>query len=178
MLASVLVADNLETLYFFTTPLPQSTYSHLVSSEVLKTTSELINVLPLCKCFYHEWNAHSCSNFNCNTFVSLTISFLEKYCEKKLANVDEKPHISLVRFIIDQLSLIDHPKNGRHYSAEAVTTAFLWQLTSTSLYKKLWNLCILSSQGLLHKFSAGNDVKCCTLDLHYIRARYANLTPL
>ena len=105
-------------------------------------------------------------------------AFLEKYSEIQLTKVDGESHVLLVKYMINQLHLIDIPKNARHYSAEAVTAAFSWQLTSSSLYKKLQNLFILPSLSLLRKLSTENDVKSCALDLDILKARFANLTPL
>jgi len=42
----------------------------------------------------------------------------------------------LLQFIIKQLQLVFKSKEGQRYSPALMTIAFMWQLTSTSLYKK------------------------------------------
>ena len=112
----------------------------------------------------NESRACSLSSFTGKTHLSLAASFLKAYAEVNLTKVDEDFHVPLVKFIIEQLNLIGVQKNGRHYSTEVMTTSFLWQLTSTSLYKTLRKLFILPSIGHLQKLSVGNDVKSSTID--------------
>ena len=103
---------------------------------------------------------------------------MKAYAEVNLTKGDEDFHVPLVRFIIEQLNLIGVPKNGRRYFTEAMKTSFLWQLTSTSLYKTLQKLFILPSIDHLRKLSVGNDVKSSTVDTDYIKTRSVNMTPL
>ena len=135
---SVIVNENLELKVFvLSTALPISAYDHLLSCKTLQTTSELTNILAFCKSLANESRACSLSSFTGKTYLFLAASFLKAYAEMNLTKVDEDFHVPLVKFIIEQLNLIGVPKNGRRYSTEAITTSFLWQLTSTSLYKTL-----------------------------------------
>ena len=78
--------------------------------------------------------------------------------------------------IIEQLKLIQRPKDGRRLSADLTATAFLWRLTSTSLYKKLLNLFVLPSIAHLRRLSAEMAVESSKLDMEYLRERTENLT--
>ena len=51
----------------------------------------------------------------------------------------EDNSIGLVQFLLEQLKLIHIDKGARRYPSDLLTVAFLWKLTSTSLYKKLSN---------------------------------------
>ena len=67
------------------------------------------------------------------------------------------------------------PKHERRYSSSLITTAFLWQLTSSSLYKKLRSLLVLPSISSLQKFFMGMTVQGSTLDTNYLRSRVAEV---
>ena len=56
-----------------------------------------------------------------------------------------------------------------------ITTAFLWQLTSCSLYKKLRDLFILPSLSRLRAYSSCLSVKAGTLDISYLKQRTEEL---
>ena len=56
-----------------------------------------------------------------------------------------------LHFIIQQVKLLGVTKNDRRYSTNMITTAFLWQLTNRSLYKKL-NFFMLPLIRQLHNF--------------------------
>ena len=77
---------------------------------------------------------------------------------------------------MEQLKLVQVPKNGRRYSSDLICTAFLWQLTSTSLYKKLQHLLVLPSLSLLRNLSSVMTVESGKLDLNYIKLRQTSLT--
>jgi len=64
-------------------------------------------------------------------------------------------------FFIEQLELHQTRKHARRYSTNTVKTAFLWQLTSTALYKKLQSF-----------FCCHHSVGCKVylLDLQYLAA--------
>ena len=50
------------------------------------------------------------------------------------------------------------PKHGRRYSANLTTFYFLWQLTSSAIYKKLHDTLILPSISRLRQYSSGMSV--------------------
>lgn len=84
--------------------------------------------------------------------VGLAASILDKVvCQEMSSEHPDAFLISLLKFLVEQLVQI--PKHGRRYSSNMLTTAFLWQLTSTSLYKKLRLLLVLPSLGSLHRLS-------------------------
>ena len=67
------------------------------------------------------------------------------------------------------------PTNARRYSSSTITTAFLWQLTSNSLYKKLREIFILPTVRRLRQLFIVN-VDSRKLDLHYLKQRITNFT--
>ena len=173
LLASVLVTGSFQVKAFVrSATLPCSAYKHLLTSQYLTTTSELTNLLALCKSLSD--NSHS--NNTHQYLLNLTVSLLEEYLssEEETQNLDSSV-VSLVKFVMEQLSLVQISKNGRRYSANLLTTAFLWQLTSTSLYKKLKNLFLLPSISRLRQLSSGMTVEGGVLDMDYLKLRTADL---
>ena len=81
----------------------------------------------------------------------------------------------LIKFIIEQLQLMQVKKEARRYSTDIITTAFLWQLTSCSLYKKLKGMFLLPSVSKLRSYSACLSVKAGTLDMSYLKQRAEHL---
>ena len=72
LLSSVIVTEELTTkLFVLSTPLPPSPFFHIMSGTKLSNTSQLINILTLCKSFLQINNS--------NIFVNTAINFLEKY---------------------------------------------------------------------------------------------------
>ena len=82
----------------------------------------------------------------------------------------------LLHFISDeQLQLLQMPKYGRRYSVNLITFYFLWQLTSSALYKKLHDTLILPSISRLRQYSSVMSVETSFLDLSYLTARTKDL---
>ena len=127
-------------------------------------------MLALCKSLSESENQYS------SCYISLAISLLNRYVdsEPSFQNLEEVC-LPLISFVLEQLKLAFVSKNGRRYSSRTITTAFLWQLTSSSLYKKLRHLLILPSIGLLRKLSADLDLQCERFDLMYLEQRSASL---
>ena len=84
-------------------------------------------------------------------------------------------NITLIKFVMEQLKLYQTPKLGRHYSVELLTTAFLWQLSSTALYKKLHGLPILPFVSCLRQISSSINVETGKLNVAYLKQRIGNL---
>ena len=84
----------------------------------------------------------SMSNFKLN--VSKNKIKIKKYLSTQ-SQLNDQSKIDLIRFLIEQLQLLHVPKQARRYSTATITTAFLWQLTSCSLYKSLQEMffCLL-----------------------------------
>lgn len=174
LLASVIITTSLQIHMFVSSAvIPVSAYKYLLSSTNLKTTTELTNLLALCKSI-----CDNCSGGTSNSFsFSLAVSLLEQYIlTEKYDEDSENSSMPLVKFVVEQLKLVRVPKTGRRYSSRIITTSFLWQLTSTSLYKKLQNLFILPSISRLRQLSACHNVESGKLDFSYLRQRTADLT--
>ena len=140
--ASVKVSANLDLNLFFGFKKASFTvYQHLITSNKLTNISQLLNILALCKALC----ANSYESDKSSAYLSLALSFLEDYVALVLHNTSSESSLALVKFIVEQLFLVNIPKHGRQYSSSLITTAFLWQLTSSSLYKKLRSLLILPS---------------------------------
>ena len=80
--------------------------------------------------------ADSYDNISHQYLLNLAILLLKEFSVKNIAQNADEDATSLLEFVIKQLLLIQVSKHGRRYSANMLTTAFLWQLTSTSLYNK------------------------------------------
>ena len=110
-------------------------YSHLLTNGSVASLSDLSNILVLCKSIAE------------NTFVStqkcclidVALSALSQYLSFLEAADEDSVYCTLLLHFIcnEQLQLLQMPKYGRRYSANLITLYFLWQLTSSALYKKL-----------------------------------------
>ena len=170
LLASVIVDDALQVKTFvFGAAVPRSVYKHLLDSDTLKSTTELTNLLTPCKSLCEGDNEHD------TCCISLAISLLDRYIEAASENLEEE-RVPMIRFLAEQLKLAFISKNERRYSSQTITTAFLWQLTSTCLYKKLRQLLILPSISLLRKLSADLNVQSGTFDRTYLVQRSISLS--
>ena len=175
LLSSVTVTLNLDVhAHVYSTLIPPSSYHHITSSSKLKAISELINLLAFCKSFCEK----SSENQNQSNFIALAVSLLESAIFSEAHLIENPDSFSLIQFVIEQLKSIDVPKQGRHYTANMVKTAFLWQLSSTALYKKLRKTLILPSISHLQKLSAVINVESGSLDLHYLQQKTNILTEM
>ena len=140
--ASVKVSANLNlNLFIGSKKVPFTVYQYLITSNKLTNISQLLNILALCKALC----AYSYESDKSSAYLSLALSFLEEYVALESHNTSSESSLALVKFIVEQLSLVNIPKHERWYSFSLITTAFLWQLTSSSLYKKLRSLLVLPS---------------------------------
>ena len=74
LLTSAIVTNASEVKPFaHSAALPRSTYSHLLHFEVLKSTTKLSNLFTFCK------TLGDIDNKNNSCYISLAISFLDKY---------------------------------------------------------------------------------------------------
>ena len=117
-------------------------------------------------------------NPNQSNYISLAVSLLESTVFSEASLIENSDSFSLIQFVIQQLKLIDVPKQGCCYTANMVKTAFLWQLSSTALYKKLHKTLILPSINHLQKLSAVINVESGSLDLHYLQQKTDILTEM
>ena len=174
LLASVLVTETSETqVHVQSAFVPHAAYQHLIPSKQLKSTTQFANILSLCKSLCDGY----CSNSSSFYLLKLALLILEQTILEE--STSEQPNDSLVnllKFVIEQIKLIQVPKQGRRYSTDLLTVSFLWQITSTSLYKKLRQLLVLPSLSLRRKLSSGMTVESGKLDLEYLKLRQAELT--
>ena len=174
LLPSVVLTEDLIVKHFvLSTPLPSSSFCHIIAGTKLSNTSELLKILALCKSL-----SQMDSSINSKVFISTTINCLEIFLSTRLDenNFDQNEKF-LLQFILEQLQLISILKTGSRYSVSILKTCFLWQLTSTCLYEKLRNFLLLPSRSRLRQPSSPMNVDSHTIDLNYIKARIAELTP-
>lgn len=174
LLASVVVTKDLEVTPFIGSfMLPSETYSHLISSKHLKSSSDLTNILALCKALA---DGHYIGKDGTH-FLHLALPYLQSYVSAELSmESPDEFSINVINFIIEQISLLQVPKKGRRYSTNILVNAFLWRLTSLSLYKKLTTFFVLPSVAHLRRLSAGMNVEPAQLDLGYMKVRTTNLS--
>lgn len=173
LLASVIVKKNLEVGVFIkSTAVPRKLYNHLLKSKCLQSVFELSNILSLCKTLSHEELLSSDDTVH----LDMASSHLQRYVGCELNTTNEESHISLVRFIIEQLSLIQQPRYGRRYSADLIFKAFSWKLTSAACYKTLQDFFVLPCVTQLRRLSTAMTVESCRQALDYLRERGANFT--
>ena len=122
LLSFVIVTSNLDVhAYVYSTLIPQSSYHHIINLSKPEAISELTNLPAFCKSSCEK----SSENLNQINFIALAVSLLE-FAIFSEANLIENPDsFSLIQFVIEQLKLIDVPKQGRRYTTNIVKTAFL-----------------------------------------------------
>lgn len=89
---------------------------------------------------------------------------------------EDKQLLSLLFFLCEQLRLMQVSKHARNYSTSLICTSFLWQMTSTGLYKKLKDVFLLPSIRRLQQLSQNTSVRPCRLDTEYLTRRTSHLT--
>ena len=119
--ASVKVSKNLNNLFVGSKKVPFTVYQHLITSNKLTNILQLLNILALCKALC----ANSYESHKSSAYLSLALSFLEEYVALESHNTLSESSLALVKFIVEQLSLVNIPKHGRRYSSSLITTAFL-----------------------------------------------------
>ena len=124
ILASVVINSDLTMNIFLKgNEVPQSKISHL-SSGSIRSVSELCNILSLVKSWCMEEND-----------ADLTVILSEQVMEiiNQLIEKDYNPE--LFCFMREQIHLLSSEVNARRYSSELLINAFLWHVTSPSLYE-------------------------------------------
>ena len=81
----------------------------------------------------------------------------------------------LLSFIIDQLKLLCVLEQARRYLVSIIRISFLWQLTSSSLYKKLHEFFILPSVRRLQSRFFSAAVSSGLIDVKYLSQKTRNL---
>ena len=174
LLASVLVTENLKIkAYVISAVLPFSAYEHLMPSKQLQSITQFTNILSLCKSLTDE-NYRGFCNFYLLKFAIWV--FRQVIAEEIAEHHFDNLLFALLKFVVEQLKLVQVSKHGRHYLSSLITTSFLWQMTSMSLYKKLRHLLLLPSLSLLQKLSSDMTVQSGKLDLEYLKLRQIDLS--
>ena len=162
LLVSVIVANTMElSAFIHSAYVPSGTFEHLMSSKFLKTTSELLNVLALCK----ELSDGLFNDRDSDYYIDLAITILESH------NIPGSVTSDMIEFVVEQLRLLRSPKTGRRYSTSLVTTALLWKCKSPALYQHLQKFFALPSVSHLRKRCAGLNVEPKKVDLNYLKNR-------
>ena len=118
---SVKVSANLDlNLFVGSKKVPFTVYQHLITSNKLTNILQLLNILALCKALC----ANSYELDKSSAYLSLALSFLEEYIALESHSTSSESSLALVKFIVEQLSLVNIPKHGRQYSSSLITTAF------------------------------------------------------
>ena len=170
LLASVVVGCDLTiSAYIASVRLSQSSYQHLLHGKCINSFSALSNLLAHCKSLVDK------STCTSDSYIDLAVRALHDYILVQRRNGKMVANVAVLNFIIEQLQLLFKPKEGRRYSATLITMAFLWQLTSTALYKKLKAVFILPSISRLRFYSRGLSVESGLLDLSYLKERIQDL---
>ena len=155
----------------------QNHFAHLLNHGHLESATDLLNIIvhckALCKCESSE-TSDACIKSQ-KFFLELAISSLQQYLSTLLQNnLPDQSKLNLINFFIE-LELLKFAKEARRYSTSMITTAFLWQLTSCSLHKKLRDLFILPSLSRLQAYSSCLSVNTGTLDISYLKQRTEEL---
>ena len=136
--------------------LAKKMYEHLLSSISVSTLTEVSNILAFCKSLSNEC-LDDCVNKT--VLVKMAVNALERYLDTATKIRDKNNSFGLIQFLLEQLKLIHIDKGALRYSSDLLTVAFLWKLTSTSLYKKLSNFFVLPSIRRLQQLSCGTTLK-------------------
>ena len=175
LMASIIIREDLSLDAFVNSVLlPKEMYKHLMTKDSVSTLTETSNVIAFCKNLGNDLKSQHTDNISC---INLAISAL-----KQLQNdheIDESnsiPSMHLIKFIIEQLSLLQCSKHSRRYSSELITLAFLWKLNSSYLYNRLSDVFILPSTRRLQQLSIDLNVDTTKVDITYLKQRTSNLT--
>ena len=179
LLASVIITKELALrAYVHGALLPFYIYKHVLPSKYLRQVSQLANVLALCKSLIFVENTTSSAKSQAN-LVLIAAAILEK-CVEEERNMEYHDEFSsrLFSFVIDQLKLLCIPEQARRYSVSIIRISFLWQLTSSWLYKKLHEFFILPSVRRLQSLSSSAAVSSGQIDVEYLAQKTQNLPPM
>ena len=112
-----------------------------------------------------------------NSCIDLAISALKQYKNDDETDDDSSGScMHFVQFVIEQLNLMQLSKSGRRYSCKLLAMAFLWKLTSSSLYKRLSEFFFLPSTRRLQQLSVDLNVETKKVDTTFLKQRVSNFT--
>lgn len=169
LLVTVTVSNDLSVAaYSQSLSISQNHFAHLLKNGCVKSGTDLTNIITHCKTLCDDDNTNT--QFN----LELAILSLQQYLSNE-NDVRDQSNTDLINFLIEQLQLMQLPKQARRYTTASITTAFMWQLTSCSLYKKLRELFILPSVSRLRSYSGYLSVEAGSLDIRYLKQRTEEL---
>ena len=165
LLASVIITKKLKlSAVTSSIPLQEDIFIHFLTNGKVVNLTDSSNILAICK------NV-ACKTINVwqkSYLIDIAISSLKQHMHQFYFDQDEFNCASLLQFICEQLQLLQVPKHGHRYSTDMIILAFLWQLTSSALYKKFREVLILPSITRLCQYSAGMSVDTCHLHKSYL----------
>ena len=164
LLVSVIISDQLKlTTFISSAPLEPSLYNHFLTDGLIKNVDGISNILTLGKNI--ALKETTCRPFLIEVALSVMSAYLDFTNKLEECSDCDCNNLELIKFIIERLKLSQQPKYGRRYLVNLLTLSFLWQLNSTSLYKKLRSVLILPSVSRLRQYSSELSVETGTLDI-------------
>ena len=174
IVSSVAVENTMKvTAYIGSEQVEKRELSHILTNSRLENMTQLSNVLAHCKSLPHVQRQEQQTSDVCKK-LDIAIAPLKALLISESGT--ETLNEGLIQFIIEQLELCKVKPHARRYSANLISTSFIWQITSTSLYRKLQNIFILPSMSSLRELSRSLNVECCDIDMEYLRNHSSNLT--
>lgn len=166
VIASILIDEHLQvTIFLNGSKVPTSKIRHLLSCDGhIHSLTELCNVLSIVKSWCVEENEIDIID----VLSKQVIEILNKLTEKDF-------NVEILNFLREQMELLSMESHARRYSSDLLIHAFLWQMTSPSLYKILRKVFILPTVRRLQQLSCGLDVKSNMVDRQYLNERASHL---
>lgn len=168
---SVLITEDLQVLAFVKSkPVPSEMYEHVIPTGFVQNSLQVVDVLDVCKNLY--------TSSEDTGYINLAMSTLEEYLATKTDCMALKEdHGRLLRFIIEQLKLMQNCSEEHQYSTDTIILAFLWRLTSPTLYNNLTPFFHLPSVSQLNQVSCKVGLESETIDSGHLREHAKYLSP-
>ena len=178
LLISVIVAHDLKVHCFIHKEVvPKNIFQNLIPSGSISIMSQLLNLLGLFKSLVTETCVANESQERSMQLLMLAVNVLQQFKEEQQSCAGSEGLMQLIPFImIEQLQLLPIEKHGRRYSINMMKTAFLWQLASSALYKKLRLIFALPSVRQLENLSTKVSASSGVIDTDYLQLRTKELT--
>lgn len=125
-------ADLSITIFLRDTFMQFNKYKDIVPSGKIKSVSQFLNLLALCKSWIHNPPEQDC--------INKSISYLECELDKQNDNVC----IKKLGFLIDQLKLLTKEEKQRRYSNDLLVFSYLTHAVSNKAYQSLLDSQVLS----------------------------------
>jgi len=153
--------------------LSKNMYKHLMELNIISKMTEVGNILAFCKILCKDLQCGKIKNNDC---INLAISTLKQLKKNETDDDNSSSWIHFVKFVIEQLHLLQLSKHGQRYSSDLITMAFLWKLTSSSLYKRFTDVFFLPSTRRLQQLSVDLNVEARQVDITYLKQRTCDFT--